>query len=190
MLVGLCFDAKFTKGLNVEARVKEFFNEILRRDKQESRSSRHENRLLGYMPSFDYDVPDITDFSHFIECEVLPTVCPMLWESLVVDFENSDKRYCEYCNKFVYKADNEYMFKLLQEEKKCMAISHTLLEKMNGKIDQNSYNNLQDRLKISKLFLVLKKYEPVFFDDLKSKNLNYEEQLKEIFLYITDNGME
>ena len=101
-----------------------------------------------------FKIAPINEFTHFIDCEISPAICPMQWEDLEQDFTSIDKRYCEYCDKYVYKVDNEFMMKKMQDENKCMAISSTLLERLNGKIDDDAYLNLEYRLSISTLFLV------------------------------------
>ncbi len=173
----------------MQAKVKEFFNRASRELKQLDRPLRRRRRV-GYMSMHDPDVPDFTDFSHFIECEVSPMICPMLWEELEIDFDNIDKRYCEYCEKYVYRADNEYMVEKLQEENKCMAVSDELLNRVNGTMNQKEYENLQKRLVVSKLFLVYKKYEPEFFEAMKEDNLSYEEQLKRVVLDVLEGNTE
>jgi len=132
------------------------------------------------MPSIDYEVAPVSDITHFMECDVSPAICPMRFEDLQVDITSPDRRHCKYCDKFVYKADNEYMVNKLQDEGKCMAISNTLLERMNGKMDERRYINLQNRLAVSKLFLVYKRYNRYDYERFIDNKLTDEEILKAI----------
>jgi len=178
----------------VQSQVKEFFNSLQRKQKKEKslnpnrNSQRKPRRTVGIIPYIEYDVPSITNFSHFMECEIAPNICPLMWEGLELDFENKERRYCSVCEKHVYKVDNQYMLEQLKTEDKCMAVSNDLLAKMNGKMEQKRYENLQKRLIISKLFLYEKKYNPEYFYEMQEKNLSYEVQLKKILLYIVNNG--
>lgn len=167
--------------------VKEFFNKLKKTQKKEKIPKKVMRRhRTGIQPCIDYDIPDVTNFSHFIECEIAPNICPMMWESMEVDYEDENRRYCEYCQKYIYKADNEYMIKKLSSENKCMAVSSYVLEKMHGKMDEKRYVNLQTRLTISKLFMYCKRFNPVEFKQMQERGLTYKEQLKEILLLALD----
>jgi len=174
----------------MQSQVKEFFNSLQRKQKKEQNlnpyrnSVRRSRRTVGILPYIEYNVPSITNFSHFMACEIAPNICPLMWEGLELDFENKDRRYCSICEKHVYKVDNQYMLEQLKIENKCMAVSNDLLEKMNGKMEQKRYENLQKRLSISKLFLYEKKYNPEWFYEMQEKSIPYEEQLKKILLNI------
>jgi len=170
-------------------RVKEFFNKTSD-DEAKYPKINKKRRYLGYIPTINHNVADINDFTHFIECDISPTICPMQWEDLEIDFEDKDKRFCEYCGKFVYKADNEFMVDKLISENKCMAVSNQLIEKINGKIDEQRLKNLEDRLRVSKLFLVFKKYEPSAFEEFQKQSLTQEELLKQCILYMFDRNYE
>ena len=173
----------------MQSQVKEFFNKLqLKQQKELKPRRRRSRRTIGVVPYIDYKIPEISNFSHFMECEIAPNICPLLWESLEVDFENKDRRYCFICEKHVYKVDNQYMLERLKSEDKCMAVSNNLLENINGKIEQNTYENLQKRLAISKLFLYEKKYNQDEFHKMKVENLSYEEQLKKILLNMMVHG--
>jgi len=171
------------------ASVKEFFNSQKRTEELEQRPIKQVmRRRLGVRPTIDYDVPDISNFTHFLDCEVSPFICPMQWEELNIDFDNSDRRYCEYCDKYIFKVDNEYMLKEHNSNNECIAISNELLEKINGKTEQEKYNKLQNRLHLSKLYLVVKKYEPYFWETLQNENLSQEEILKKTITMILDTN--
>jgi len=151
-------------------KVKELFNSFLFEEFKQTRisieSKRNKNRIkVGSRPWQYFKMAPINEFTHFIDCEISPAICPMQWEDLERDFSSLDKRYCEYCDKSVYKVDNEFMMKKMQDENKCMAISSTLVEKLNGKMNDDAYRNLEYRLLISKLFLV---YKDVHQDEFKS----------------------
>ena len=167
----------------MRAQVKEFFNRLEKDQNKRAGSAKKKRRTLGVMPTIDFDVPDVSDFSHFIECEIAPNICPMVWEVLQIDFDDKNRRYCDHCQKYVYRAENEKMIAKLSSENKCMAVSHTTLEKMHGKMDENRYKNLQKRLAISKLFMYFKRYYPYEYKSMQEKNFSYREQLKEILLH-------
>ncbi len=152
-----------------------------------NRANKPRGRTAGCMPNVYFDVASINDFTHFIDCEVSPTICPMQWEDLEINFSSIDKRYCKYCDKFVYKVDNEFMIQKMQDENKCMAISNSLLEKMNGIIDEDKYINLQDRLSISMLFLVYKDTHQEEFKEFIDNDLTQELILKAIILDILNS---
>lgn len=174
----------------MQSQVKEFFNSIQREENSENKTNKQNKRstrTLGIAPDIDYKIPEITNFSHFMECEVAPNICPLMWETLDIDFDNSDRRYCDYCQQYIYKADNEMMIKKLKDENKCMAISNELLEKINGKIDEERFEQLQLRLSISKLFMYFRKFNPEEFQDMQEEKLSYNEQLKEILLFAIDH---
>ena len=178
----------------MQSQVKEFFNSLQRKQKKEKNlnpnrnSLRRSRRTVGVLPYIEYDVPSITNFSHFMECEIAPNICPLMWEGLELDFENKERRYCSVCEKYVYKVDNQYMLEQLKTEDKCIAVSNDLLSKMNGKMEQKRYENLQKRLTISKLFLYEKKYKSEWFYEMQEENLSYEDQLKKMLLYIVNHG--
>ena len=177
----------------MQSKVKELFNKISRSEYSEQKSNPHRKnarrgRMLGVLPSDYFDVAPINDFTHFIECDVSPSICPMQFEDLKIDFENGDRRYCEYCNKHVYKADNEYMVKQLHDQGKCMAVSDTLIERLNGKMDDEQYQRLQDRLAISKLFLVYKDYDQEAYKVFVDNKLSTEEVLQAIILDILNSS--
>ncbi len=148
-----------------------------------NRANKPRGRTAGYMPNIYFDIASINDFTHFIDCEVSPTICPMQWEDLEIDFSSQDKRHCEYCDKFVYKVDNEFMIQKMQDENKCIAITNHLLERIND----DKYTNLQDRLLISKLFLVYKSYRKEEFQEFIDNDASQEFILKAIILDILNS---
>ena len=160
------------------SQVKEFFNSLEIEKKREEKARKRRRYYKGMKPTQNYNAADITDFTHFMECDISPDICPMIWEELEIDFNNKDRRYCNICDKHVYKANNKFMINKLLHEKQCFSIPISLLEEINGTIDEERYKNLEDRLIISKLFLFYKKYYEWEWDVLESKGLNYESQLK------------
>jgi hypothetical protein len=169
--------------------VKEFFNKLKRDTRNKFKhSQRRGRRTAGYRPMINFDVADINNFTHFIECNISPTICPMQWEDLDIDFNDKNKRHCEYCDKFVYKADNKIMIEKLLSENKCMAVSNHIIDDLNGVMSEQKYENLQNRLKISMFFLVVKKYEPVAFEEFQKEKLTQEELLKKCILFIFDTN--
>lgn len=178
----------------MQSQVKEFINQLIKKIDLEKKPNKFtkkykKTRTLGIFPDVDYNVPNINDFTHFMECEIAPNICPLSWESLEVDFENRNRRYCEYCAKYIYKADNEMMLQKLKDENKCMAISKQLFEKINGRIDEKRYENIQNRLIISKFFMFFKRYESNFYEKIQEENLSYERQLERMFLYVLNNNL-
>lgn len=174
-------------------KVKELFNSLYLDEEKSKKSNpdrhslRHSRKRIGMRPTQYFEIAPITDFTHFINCEISPTICPMQWEDLEVDFSSQDKRHCEYCDKFVYKVDNEFMVKKMQDENKCMAISNTLLEKMNGKMGKEQYENLHDRLSLSMLFLLYKDNHQEEFKEFIDNDLNQEQILKAIIFDILNS---
>lgn len=167
----------------MRAQVKEFFNRLKRDQSKVVKSAKKRRRTLGVMPMIDLNIPDVSDFSHFIECEVAPNICPMVWEALQIDFDDQNRRYCDHCQKYVYRADNQKMIEKLSSENKCMAVSNIVLEKISGEMDENRYENLQKRLEISKLFIYFKKYYPHEYRSMQEKKVSSQNQLKEILLH-------
>ena len=79
-------------------KVKELFNAFYSDEEKSKKSnpSRHSmrsRRTAGMRPAQYFDIAPITDFTHFINCEISPTICPMQWEDLEIDFSSQDKRH-------------------------------------------------------------------------------------------------
>lgn len=121
------------------------------------------------------------DFDNFIECEVSPDICPIIWDNLFSIENFEDRRYCKYCDKTVYKVDNMNLFKQLQDNNKCMVISKEIFENINGKIDKVKYTLLKNRLKLSKLFLVIKHHN---YESCINKDRTFKEKLKDIVMKV------
>ncbi len=171
-------------GENMKLKIEQFFNSLQREQFLENKryiKRKYKGRVLGRYPTQDIN---ISDFDHFMECEVSPDICPLKWENLHVDFTDKNRRFCEYCKEYVYKVDNETMYKKLKEENKCVAISYDLLQKINKNFDDDKFRKLQDRLKISMFFLVFKNHFPSIFREIAAKTDNYKQILKESVNYI------
>jgi len=171
--------------MKINQKVKEYFNKLYLEEKKAKKPNPHNHtykkrRTAGISPYTYFEITPINEFSHFIDCEVSPTICPMQWEDLDIDFDSIDKRHCKYCDKFVYKVDNELMAQKMKEENKCIAISHNVLEKINKNADDKYYKNLEDRLLISMLFLVYKNTYQDTFKLWQEEKLSNENILKNI----------
>jgi hypothetical protein len=135
-------------------------------------------------------ISDIKDFKHFINCEISPDICPMVWDELEKIEDEDKKRYCKFCKNYVYKIDNEETLKKYSNTDKCLAINEDLLEKISGKWDKKVIENYKKRLLISKLFLLFKAKYPKLWQEFKEKNLDYEKILEVIFKMILDEKID
>ena len=164
-------------------KTREFLNNVMEQEEQIYIKSKKRSRVLtGYIPYKIFDIPELTQFDHFIECEVSPLTCPMRWEDLNIDFSDQNKRFCNYCEKYVYKANNVNVVQKYKEQNLCMAITSDVLEKMNGKIEEEYYNKLFYRLEISKLFLNEKIYNAEEFQEWKDSKMSYKTILAKIIV--------
>lgn len=187
----------------MKASVKEFFNKKQRAEQIEEKllkdrrwrgkslwKKRYKDagRKVGIRPfvSID-DIPKVTNLTHFLDCEISPSICPMQYEELEIDFQDNSKRYCKYCEKYVYKVDNEFMLNKYTSEDKCIAITTELFEKINGKQSKDKYDNLENRLKLSRFYIELKREKPNFWEELIDQNLSSEDLLKKSIQEILDN---
>ena len=50
------------------------------------------------------EIPSIDNFKAFINCNISPSICPMLWDELK-DVDEGVK-YCIYCEKSVYEVSS------------------------------------------------------------------------------------
>ena len=124
---------------------------------------------------------DTKNFKHFIECEISPDICPILWEELTPT-DNKNKRYCKYCKREILKVDDKETLEKYQNTTQCLAISEKLLEEMNLTTNEN----LEKRLLFSKLFLVFKHNHPKYWN--KIKFLDKEEQIIKMIEFIETNN--
>jgi hypothetical protein len=167
--------------------VKEFFNHL---DKEEKTVKR--KRRVG-MLSYSYDaglieIPSIDDFSGFINCEVFPMQCPMIWDEL--EFVDDTKRFCKYCNKNIYKVDDIDAYEELSLQNKCMAISFEVFEKINNNFTEEIERNLELRLKISRFFMVYRylnqDYIRYYSEGIASYSENSDSKIKLLKKLILD----
>jgi len=169
-------------------KVKEFFNYMSRKWHKKHRSIRpRQGRYLGYRPTHYVNIPPMDKFTHFIDCELSPAICPMKWEDLEIQFDLLEKRYCEYCGKYVYRVDNQYMLDQMQEKNRCIAISSNFLEKLNGQLNNEEHKRLEDKLLFSKLFLIHRYIHPSEHKKYLEENLTQEQILKNVILSILES---
>jgi len=135
-------------------------------------------------------LPDTDNFKHFINCEISPDICPMVWEELEKVEEKDEKRYCKFCKNYVYKVDDEQTLQKYLNSNKCLAINEGLIEKLYGKWDKKILEKYEKRLLISKLFLLFKSKYKDYWKEFKKKNYDYEQILKEIFKLILDDKLD
>jgi len=135
-------------------------------------------------------IPDIKDFKHFINCEISPDICPMMWEELEKVEGKDEKRYCKFCNNYVYRVDNEEILQKYTNTNKCLAINIDLLENLYGKWDKEVIEKYEKRLLISRLFLLFKSKYKNYWKQFKEKNYDYEQILKEIFKLILNEKLD
>ena len=164
-------------------KTRDFLNNVIEQEEHIYIKSKKRSRvLIGEIPYKIFDIPEITQFDHFIECEVSPLTCPMRWEDLEIDFSDNNKRFCNHCEKYVYKANNITVVKKYKEQNLCMAITDDVLENINGKIEEEYYNKLFYRLEISKLFLNEKIYNAEEFQEWKDSKMSYKTILAKIIV--------
>jgi len=135
-------------------------------------------------------IPNTENFKHFINCEISPDICPMIWEELEKVEEKDEKRYCKFCKNYVYKVDDKQTLQKYLNTNKCLAISENLINKLYGKWDEKVIENYKKRLLISKLFLLFKAKYKEYWNEFKKKNYDYEQILKEIFKLILDDKLD
>ena len=167
----------------MQSHAKELFNQLLKEEEEELKYTHSYRetpnyRLGGRMKYPRKEIPDLSNLEHCIECEVSPDICPMLWEELDVDYEDVGRRYCTHCETYVYRAENAYMVKKLEDENRCMAISNSTLDIVQDLLEKEREEKLRNRLKLSKLFLLYK-------HDIEA--LTYSEKLKRVCLDILDS---
>ena len=151
-------------------------------------------RTIGYIRVEKYKeldkIPTLKNFKHFINCEVSPELCPMTWEELEKFDEEDKKRFCKFCENYVYKVDNEDDLNKYKNSNKCLAINENLLETLEVKWDEEDKENFKKRLKISKLFLLFKSYYKDDWKHFKDKNYDYYQILKEIIKKLLNKNFE
>jgi|GEM_PF-4315919 len=141
---------------------------------------RYKGRMGGDKPDY-YDIPKLDDFSHFIECDLFPSICPMLWEELQIDFNDPNRRFCDHCERYVHKVDNLQNYTRLTESKECVSVSQIFLKTLDKRIDEEYLSNIEYKMKVTKLFLVAKKIGVPLSDELSKL-----EQLKMVIIKLLE----
>lgn len=166
----------------MNANVKEVINHILRDERNELKPKKRKPRIKGglYDLPFIPNIKNVENFTAFLNCELSPIICPILDENLIP--VNNTTLYCPICKKNVYKVDSIERYKQLSLKKECMSISQELFESISPNIEKKDAQNLKERLKISRLFLIYRylgeRNYPVSIEG------TIEVQIKEILLGI------
>ena len=66
--------------------------------------------------------------TYYIFCPEQDSILPTSWDKLPINFENKNMRYCEECDKNVYKVENHYFYQKCVEKNQCMALSINTLK--------------------------------------------------------------
>ena len=157
--------------------IKEFFNAEIKKNELEENIRVKRNRTLGILrfpESLENEIPSINNFKAFINCNISPSICPMLWNELQDVSEGI--KYCIYCKKNVYETNNIEIYNEHLSKNECMAISYSLIENHNKEIEISDFleNDLIDLLKLSRFFIVaryLDSYNEKFISSTFSKEL-------------------
>lgn len=181
--------------------IKEFFNTKMKEDELEENIRVKRNRMLGifhFPENLEKEIPPINNFKAFINCNISPSICPMLWDELK-DVQEGVK-YCMYCEKSVYEVSNIKDYKQHLSKNECMAIPYSLIDEHKQEVELSDVveENLEDILKLSRFFIVaryLDSYDEKFISSTFSKELffkniisvlifhhNFEEELEK-YLY-------
>lgn len=157
--------------------IKEFFNAKMKEDELEENLRVKRRRLggiRGYIENNDIEIPSIDNFKAFINCNISPSICPMLWDEL--KDVNEGVKYCIYCEKNIYEVSNIKEYKQYLSQNECMAIPYSLIENHNEETEFSNIlkNDLTDVLKLSRFFIVaryLDFYDEKFISSTYSKEL-------------------
>lgn len=184
--------------------IKEFFNAKMKEEELEENIRVKRNRKIGsrgYIEN-NIEIPLIDNFKAFINCNVSPSICPMLWDELQDVAEGV--KYCIYCEKNIYEVSSikEYKQRLLQNE--CMAVPYSLIDEHKQEVELSDVveKDLKDILKLSRFFIVaryLNSYNEKFISSTFSKELflkniicalifcyDFEEELEKYLSYGVD----
>lgn len=137
-------------------------------------------QLIGTFDEIGIKLPSINNFTEFINCEISPSICPLLWEELD-SIENSNNRFCKFCNKTIYLVKDINSFHNLKSEKRCISISPSLLDELKEDESKN-YDDLEHRLLFSKLFLIYKYLNPYseIISKYEANNIKFRRIILEI----------
>ncbi len=168
--------------------IKEFINAKMKEDElEENQRIKKRRRIIGRYGPYpkDIEIPSLDNFKAFINCDISPIICPMLWEELQ-DVEESVK-YCIYCKKNVYETNNIETYNEHLSKNECMSIPYSLIENHNKEIEISDFleNDLIDLLKLSRFFIVA--WYLNFGDKSKSSTYSKELFLKNIISVLIFN---
>ncbi|MEV9600226.1 hypothetical protein [Aliarcobacter butzleri] len=185
--------------------IKEFFNTKMKEDELEENIRVKRNRMLGIFllpENSEKEIPSINNFKAFINCNISPSICPMLWDELK-DVDEGVK-YCIYCEKSVYEVSSIKEYKQYLSQNKCMAVPYSLIDEHKQEVELSDIveEDLEDMLKLSRFFIVaryLNSYNEKFISSTFSKELflkniicalifhhNFEEELEKYLSHGVD----
>lgn len=159
--------------------IKEFFNAKMKEDELEENIRVKRNRKIGTRRYDEkiIEIPSIDNFKAFINCNISPSICPMLWDELKDVSEGV--KYCIYCEKNIYEVSSIKEYKQYLSQNECMAISYSLIENHNEETEFSNIlkNDLTDVLKLSRFFIVaryLNSYGGEFISSTNSKEFFFK----------------
>ena len=161
------------------SQIKEFFNAKMKEDELEENLRVKKNRKIG-RSRYDekiIEIPSIDNFKAFINCNISPSICPMLWDELKDVSEGV--KYCIYCEKNIYEVSNIKEYKQYLSQNECMAIPYSLIENHDEETEFSNIlkNDLTDVLKLSRFFIVAKylnSYGGEFISSTNSKEFFFK----------------
>ena len=161
------------------SQIKEFFNAKMKEDELEENLRVKKNRKIG-RSRYDekiIEIPSIDNFKAFINCNISPSICPMLWDELKDVSEGV--KYCIYCEKNIYEVSSIKEYKQYLSQNECMAIPYSLIENHDEETEFSNIlkNDLTDVLKLSRFFIVAKylnSYGGEFISSTNSKEFFFK----------------
>jgi len=189
----------------VLSQIKEFFNTKMKEDELEENIRVKRNRLLGifrFPENLEKEIPSIDNFKAFINCNISPSICPMLWDEL--KYVQEGVKYCIYCEKNIHEVSSIKEYKQYLSQNKCMAIPYFLINEHKQEVELSDVveEDLKDILKLSRFFIVaryLNSYNEKFISSTFSKELflkniicalifhhNFEEELEKYLSHGVD----
>jgi len=140
----------------------------------------------------DEYIKEFSDETYFVICPNNDLFFPVIWDELEINFTNKNIRFCKQCDKDIYKVDNIYLYNQCIDEYLCMAISTNTLNKLKNNILKDKYEELSDKLLVSKLFFAYEneKYneQDEFYEKFKENNFTRELAFKTIILDILNTN--
>lgn len=186
------------------SQIKEFFNAKMKEDELEENLRVKKNRKIG-RSRYDekiIEILSIDNFKAFINCNISPSICPMLWDELKDVSEGV--KYCIYCEKNIYEVSSIKEYKQYLSQNECMAIHYSLIDEHKQEVELSDVveEDLKDILKLSRFFIVaryLNSYNEKFISSTFSKELflkniicalifhhNFEEELEKYLSHSVD----